>query len=666
MQFRHFVLAAGILLAALAIACGSQAPRQVAEEQHLSSPGSDTLIPRQVLFGNPEKAYPQLSPDGQTIAYLAPVDSVLNVWLMDRSGSDSRQLTFDSDRGVVDYMWAEDGRHILYMQDMDGDENTHVFRVNLGTGEVADLTPFEGAKAYVSATDEDQPGTVLIEMNSNNPMFFDVYSCDLETGELSMLQANSGSNEEGDMIAGYFTDEHLAVRGYAAIDTETGEITYFVRDTPEAQWREIFRFSAQDEVAPRAFSNDGTGIYYTSNLETNTTRFYYMDLATGQSTILAGDSLSDVGGIAWDPITGNPTAVSFNYLRRSIVVLDGRIQPDADFLAQAHAGDFAVVSQDRADSTWIVAYYDDLNPATYYLYDRRTGDLPLLFKAIPALDQYTLARMEPLLIPSRDGFQLPCYLTRPLSGEPPWPMVLYVHGGPWARDYFGYEPFVQMLANRGFAVLQANFRGSSGFGKEFLNAGNLEWGSAMQNDLTDAVGWAIGQGIADSSRVVILGGSYGGYAVLAGVTFTPDLYCCGVDFFGPSNLITWRRSIPAYWRPLDAIMDVRVGSLARDSLMLEERSPINSVQSIGIPMFIAQGANDPRVVKTESDQMVEAIRAAGLEVTYVVYENEGHGFAIEANRLDFAGRIEEFLYGNVPGVACQLFEPVPGASVHQE
>jgi len=655
-----------IILAAcaLAAACGGGPADQTAE--HPSSPGSDSLIPRSLLLGNPEKVGPQLSPGGDMIAYIAPVDSVLNLWVMDRDGSDPRQLTFDTNRGVTDFFWAEDGVHILYMQDEAGEENTHVYRLEVASGEVLDLTPFDGVKAYVSAVDEDQPGTILVEMNRNNPMFFDVYSCDLATGGLTMLQANAGLDENGDVILGYFSDEHLVIRGFATIDQETGEITYFVREAAEAPWRELIRYSALDEVAPRAFSEDGKGLYLTSNLESNTTALYYMDLASGEETFIAGDSLADVGGITTDPNTGVPVAVTFNYLRRRVQVLDPSVQADYDYLSTVREGDFSVVSQDRADSTWLVVYYDVQNPATYYLYDRTAHQASLLFEAIPALGSYELAPMEPVLIPSRDGFQLPCYLTTPLSGTPPFPMILYVHGGPWARDYYGYEPFVQLFADRGFAVLQVNYRGSAGFGKEFLNAGNAEWGGAMQDDLTDAVGWAVDQGMADSSRVVILGGSYGGYAVLAGVTFTPDLYCCGVDFFGPSDLVTWRETVPPYWRPLDAMMDIRVGSLTADSLMLEERSPINSVERISVPMFVAQGANDPRVVKAESDQMVEALRAAGLPVEYVVYLNEGHGFAVEANRLDFAGRVEEFLFRQVPGVRCQAFEEVPGAQVSVE
>ncbi|NLP06156.1 S9 family peptidase [Candidatus Fermentibacteria bacterium] len=655
--------------AVLSLACGRPEPVEEPSSSALffeGSPGSAGLIPRSVLFGNPERVGPQLSPDGSLIAYIAPADSVLNLWVMGADGSGARQLTFDTNRGVTDFFWAEDGEHILYMQDMAGEENTHVFRLDVADGEVTDLTPFEGVRAYVSATDEDQPGTVLVEMNRDDPMFFDVYSCDLATGGLTLVQDNPGVNEEGDLVLGYFTDEHLSVRGCAAIDQETGEITYFVRDSVEAPWCVLLRFSALDEVAPHAFSEDGRGIYLTSNLCSNTTRLYYMDLSSGDTTFIAGDSLADVAGVVFDQETGEPLAVSFNYLRRRIEILDPSIQADYDYLRSFQEGDFAVVSRDNADSTWIVVYYDVRNPATYYLYDRRIPEARLLFQAIPALEGYDLAPMEPVLITSRDGLQLPCYLTRPKRGEAPWPLVVYVHGGPWARDYYGYEPFVQLLSDRGFAVLQVNFRGSSGFGKAFLNAGNREWGGRMQDDVTDAALWAVGEGIADSSRIVILGGSYGGYAVLAGVTFTPDLYCCGVDFFGPSNLVTWRETVPPYWRPLDAMMDVRVGSLETDRELLEARSPLNSVDSIRVPMLIVQGANDPRVVKAESDQMVRALRDAGLPVEYVVYDNEGHGFAMEPNRLDFAVRVEKFLYDHVPGVECQASEVVPGSTARLE
>jgi dipeptidyl aminopeptidase/acylaminoacyl peptidase len=310
------------------------------------------------------------------------------------------------------------------------------------------------------------------------------------------------------------------------------------------------------------------------------------------------------------------------------------------------------------------------NPAVYYVYDRRNTDARELFTAIPALDEYTLRPMEGVEITSRDGLVLPSYVTTPdpeRFGEGPWPTIMMVHGGPWYRDYYGYDPFSQLFADRGFAVLQVNFRGSTGFGKAFLNAANKEWGAAMQDDITDGVHWAVEQCIADPDRVVILGGSYGGYAALAGAVFTPGTYCAVVDFFGPSNLVTFIETIPPYWKPMLAMMNIRVGDIDNeaDRAMLEDRSPLNHVQNITVPIFIAQGANDPRVVQAESDQMVEALRSMNTPVVYVLYTNEGHGFVHEENRLDFAGRVEEFLYLSVPGpgIECELFIPPAAAAV---
>ncbi len=667
-RFSLIVLLAGL---AFLMACGEDGSPAVPEDsigsdvviEHVESDRADELIPRTVLFGNPERIGPQLSPDGEQIAYIAPIDSVLNLWVMNTDGSEPRQLTYDTNRGVTNYFWAENGEDILYMQDQAGEENTHVYRLNVETEEVTDLTPFDEVKAYVSATDRDQPDRIIIEMNRNNPMFFDVYSCNLETGELTLLQENPGMTEDGCMILGYMTDEDMNIRGMATIDPEVGTIVFYLKDVDAEEWEEFVSFSALDTVSPQRFSEDGRGLYYQSNLESNTTKLLYQDMDTGEVTEIAHDSLADIGGVSFDPFTGEPRSVSFHYLRRDVQILDPSIQEDYDYLGEFNPGDFGITSRDNADSTWIVVYFTPQSPAIYYLYDRTTRSMDYLFNAIPALDDYQLAEVEPLLIPARDGFILPSYMTLPLKvDELPLPMVLYVHGGPWARDYFGYDPFAQLLADRGFAVLQVNFRASSGFGKEHLNAGNKEWGGLMQDDLTDAVNWAIDQGFADPDRIVIMGGSYGGYATLAGVTFTPDLYCAGVDFFGPSNLITFRETVPPYWKPMGAIMDIRVGDMDEDSLMLEERSPLNHVEDIRVPMLIVQGVNDPRVVQAESDQMVAALRENGNEVYYVLYGNEGHGFAIEANRLEFAGRVEEFLYNHVPGVECQLFEEIPNST----
>jgi len=657
------LLIAGVLMS---LACGEQADEPNSDAppvEHVASDGAESLIPRDVLFGNPEKMGPQLSPDASMIAYIASVDSILNLWVMNADGSEPHQITFDTNRGVTNYFWAENGEHILYMQDEAGEENDHVYRLTVETGEVLDLTPFEDVKAYVSETSEDQPNTVIIEMNQNNPMFFDVYSCDLQTGELTLLQENPGMTEEGLMILGYMTDEDMNIRGMATINPEDGTIAFLLKDAGSDEWTEFVSFSALDSVSPERFSNDGRGIYYSSNLESNTTALFFQDLDTGEVTLIAQDSLADVGGVSFDPFTGEPRAVSFHYLRRRVEILDPSIQEDYDFLSGYNPGDFAAVSRDNADSTWIVVYFTPDNPATYFLFDRQTHDMTFLFTAIPALEDYQLSEREPVLIPASDGWELPSYITIPHDAlDAPLPMILLVHGGPWARDYYGYDPFAQLMADRGFAVLQVNFRASAGFGKEHLNAGNKEWGALMQDDLTDAVHWAIDQGIADPERIVIMGGSYGGYATLAGVTFTPDLYCAGVDFFGPSNLVTFRETVPAYWRPMDAMMDIRVGDLTDDLEMLEDRSPLNHVENITVPMFVAQGENDPRVVQAESDQMVEALRANGNDVYYVLYSNEGHGFAMEQNRLDFAGRVEEFLFNHVPGVECQMFQEIPGST----
>jgi len=658
------------------VACGEEeAPVDTVtafiEPDHVSSENAGRLIPREVLFGNPEKVGPQLSPDGSMIAYIAPVDNVLNLWVMNRDMSEPRQLTFDTNRGVTNYSWAENGRHILYMQDQAGEENDHVYRLDVETNEVVDLTPFEDVKAYVSATDKDQPNTVLIETNQQNSMFFDVYSCDLLTGELTMVADNPGVDEKGDMVLGYMPDESLNIRMYYAINSDTGFITVYHRWDDSSPWEELSNFSSDDEWAPRRFTEDGRGIYLTSNLSSNLTALYYKDIETGVETYITSDSLADVGGVGFDPNTGEPRLASFNYLRTRLQVLDESIMDDVAAIEAFSSDDWGVVSRDRADSTWIVVYYTVSNPAEYFLYDRTNRLLTEMFTAIPALENYQLAEVQPLEIVSRDGYLLPSYLTLPSPeyyGEGPFPTIMYVHGGPWYRDYYGYEPFAQLFADRGFAVLQVNFRGSSGFGKAFLNAANKQWGQDMQNDITDGVTWAVENGIADPERVVILGGSYGGYATLAGAAFTPDLYCAAVDFFGPSNLITFMETVPPYWKPMMAMMNIRVGNPEdeTDRAMLEEFSPLNYPENITMPIFIVQGENDPRVVKAESDQMVQALREIGTEVLYVVYGDEGHGFAHEENRLDFAGRVEEFLYLNVPGVECEMFEPVDGATVRIE
>lgn len=620
-----------------------------------ASAGLPGMIPRDVLFGNPERVAPALSPDGSLIAYVAPAGDVLNLWLMNADGSEPRQITFDEGRGVTDYFWAENGRHILYMQDQAGEENTHVYRLDVATGEVTDLTPYEGVKAYVSATDRDTPDRVLIEMNADNPMLFDVYEADLGTGELTPVESNPG------FVLGWIPDEDMTLRAVYAMDGEGGQM--LMEKDSAGDWTPFLSWGPEEQVYPVRMTRDGSGIYLNSTLGSNTSRLVLHDLATGEETVLASDPLCDAGAVFFDESTVEPRAVAFTHLRTRIELLDPALQADYDFLSTVDEGDFFIASADHADNLWIVGYYSVENPVSYYLYDRSEGTAAFLFSAIPSLEDYELAEVRPLLIPARDGLTLPSYLTLPAGVDTTGlPTVLFVHGGPWARDYYGYDPIVQLLANRGFAVLQVNFRGSTGFGRDFLNAANKEWGGAMQDDLTDAALWAVDQGYSDPARLAIVGASYGGYATLAGVAFTPDLYAAAVDLFGPSNLITFRQSVPAYWRPMDALLDVRIGSLAEDAEMLADRSPLNHADEIGTPLLVIQGVNDPRVVQAESDQLVGALRAAGTPVEYVLYADEGHGFALEANNLDFAGRMEEFLARHIDGVRFEPWTPVEGST----
>ncbi len=654
--------------------CGSEPPSPVftplPEPEHVASPGAQSLVPREVLFGNPERVTPKLSPDGERIAYIAPVDGVLNLWLMDSDGGNPTQLSFDENRGIEHFVWAENGEHILYMQDETGDENYHVFRLTVETGEILDLTPFPGVKAHISDFNSRHPDTVLLEMNKDNRMFFDVYRCDLQTGELVMVGDNTGVTPDGDMVFGLMADRDLAVRLQFTIHPETGDFTIHHRWDADSPWEPMKTFSSNDEWFPERFTEDGQGLFVRSNLDRDRSALYRVDIASGTEILIAEDDLSDIGAVGYDPFTGEPRLATFHYLRRTLRVLDSSIEGDISYLQDLREGDLSIVSRSADDNIWIVAYSTVENPAVYYLHERGAMSTRELFTAIPALEDYTLRPMSGVEIPSRDGFILPSYITTPdpaRYGEGPWPMILMVHGGPWWRDYYGYDPFTQLFSDRGFAVLQVNFRGSTGFGKAFLNAGNKEWGAAMQDDLTDGVIWAIEEGIADPDRVVILGGSYGGYAALAGAVFTPELYCAVVDFFGPSSLITFLETVPPYWKPVLAMMNIRIGNPddPEDRAMLESRSPVNFVERISVPIFIAQGANDPRVVQAESDQMVEALRAIGTPVVYALYNNEGHGFAHESNRLDFAGRVEQFLYLSVPGpgIECELFIPPDEADV---
>jgi dipeptidyl aminopeptidase/acylaminoacyl peptidase len=613
------------------------------------------LIPRSVLFGNPERISPHISPDGTRLAWIAPHDGVLNVWVapIGASGVDwdaARVVTDDTDRGIRAYTWARDDRHLLYVQDTGGDENWRLYDVDLDTPAAAggqaglakrDLTPFEGIQARIIANRKSHRDEVLVGMNRENPQLHDVFRLDLKTGELTKLIENPG-------YADWLADEDMVVRG-AVNPLPEGGFDVLVRDDAESGFRTLFTISADD--APNtdvlAFTGDGKSLIVISSLGVDTGRLVRIDLdpnSSGQEQVLLEDPDADVTGALLHPDTREPQLVLVLKDRADYHVLDPAVQADFDAIRALDAGDPQPVGRDEADATWLVAFINDAGPIRYYAFDRATRTGRFLFDSRPELARYELARMEPFSFTTRDGLTVHGYVTFPPgAGRSGLPAVLDVHGGPQVRDTWGWNPEAQWFANRGYLCIQVNYRGSTGYGKAFVNAGDREWGAKMHDDLIDAVGHVVDQGWADRDRIAIYGGSYGGYAALVGAAFTPDVFRCAVDIVGPSNLQTLLETIPPYWAPAKAQLYKRVGNPETDKEFLWSRSPLSRARDIRIPLLIAQGANDPRVKQAESEQIVAALAEAGIDHEYMLFPDEGHGFAKPANRIKFYAAAERFL-----------------------
>ena len=603
------------------------------------------LIPREVLLGNPVKTSPQISPDGAMMAYLAPVDNVLNVWVRTIGAEDDKPVTKDDDRGIRIYFWAADSKHIMYLQDVGGNENFRLYGVNLETDEIKDFTPFDDVQVQVVDRNKHFPNELLIAMNKENPQVHDVYHLDLTSGELKLVAKNPGN------VMGWVTDADFKVRGNLAA-TPDGGYDLMIRDNEKAEWRKLISWDSENTLTsgPISFSKDGKYLYLLDSREVNAGRLVKFEIATGNIEVLAEDPQYDVSDVMIHPDTYEIQAVSFTKDRKEWTVLDESIKGDFDAIAKLDHGDYFVYNRDNADDTWLVGFTKDNGPLSYYALDRKTKKGTFLFDNRPDLNNYTLASIEPISFESRDGLTVHGYITYPPGkGRTNLPMVLNVHGGPWYRDTWGYNPEAQWFANRGYACLQLNFRGSTGYGKDFVNAGDKEWGGKMHDDLVDGVNWAIEKGVADSQKVAIYGGSYGGYAALVGATFTPDLFCCAVDIVGPSNLKTWITSVPPYWSAMLALLYKRIGNPDTEEEFLNSRSPLFKVDQIKIPMLIAQGANDPRVPQAESEQIVEALKEKGIEHEYMLFEDEGHGFAKPENRLKFYAAAEKFLAKHLGG-----------------
>jgi dipeptidyl aminopeptidase/acylaminoacyl peptidase len=623
------------------------------------------LVPRALLFGNPLRTNSQISPDGTRLAYLAPdANNVLQIWARTLGGSDDRQLTAERTRPILHYTWAYDGEHLLFAQDTNGDENWHIHTVNIHSRTVRDLTPYKGVRAVLVAIDPGHPWELLIAMNLRNRRLHDVYRLNIKTGETLMVNRNGGRQ------LAWVADSQMRVR---IATTLAGTI---VRDTPRQPWRTLRPWQTGEPGRFIGFSLDEKTFYMCGSPDGDVGALLAVDVASGEQKIIAQDPKYDVEDVFVDPISREVQAVAFFKDKLEWQVIDQSVAEDFAALKKVREGQFSVIHPpyespilfskslgrtDLQNKMWIVSYESDEGSIYYYAYDRESKTSRLLFNERPVLETPKLANTQPISYESRDGLTIHGYLTLPL-GVPPknLPVVLLVHGGPWSRDRWGYYDTVQWLANRGYVVLQVNYRGSTGYGRKFVVASYKEWGGKMHADLVDGVNWLIGEGIADSKKVAIMGSSYGGYATLVGLTFTPDLFVAGVSRVGISNLISEMKSWPPYWMPLRAMFALRVGDPAKEEDLLKARSPLFFVDRIKAPLLIAHSANDVRVVVQESEQIVEAMRKTNKPVEYLVYGDEGHSLKRPANKFHFYAKTEEFLARHLGG----RFEPEENLTGH--
>jgi dipeptidyl aminopeptidase/acylaminoacyl peptidase len=593
-------------------------------------------IPVRDFFRNPVQSGFGLSQNGRYLSWLAPYRSRLNVFVRPLAGGRARRVTSETARDLSDYFWK--GNRILYTKDFGGDENFHLVSVRLDGKGLKDLTP--GLKLTAQVVDElpDDDRHLLVSHNRRNPEVFDVFRIDVTTGAEQLVAQNPGD------ITEWLTDHAGRLRAAVATDGVSTSLRF--RDHETEPFRTLLTTSFKDTVSPLFFTFDNKGLYVASNRGRDRTALFEFDPATAkEGKLLFEHPKVDVDGLSYSRKRKVLTTANFTTWKEEKAFLDPVTQAMFRTVqAQLPGYEVEFTAHTKAEDKFIVAAYNDRTQGRRYLFDRASGKLEFLAEVTPWLREQDLAEMKPVTYTSRDGLTIHGYLTLPKGLAPEkLPVVVNPHGGPWARDTWGYNSEAQFLANRGYAVFEANFRGSTGYGRKFWEAGFKQWGRAMQDDVTDGVQWLVKEGIADPRRIAIYGGSYGGYATLAGITSTPDLYVAAVDYVGVSNLFTFMDSVPPYWRPYLATMHEMVGDPETDKAMMTACSPVFHVDRIKTPLFIAQGANDPRVNKDESDQVVAALKQRGVAVEYMVKDNEGHGFQNEENRLDFYGAMETFL-----------------------
>ena len=598
-------------------------------------------IPLEDFFKNPEMSSFQLSPDGKNISYMKPWDKgnrMMNVYVKPLNSNKEIRITSASKRSLYGYFWLSNDR-IAYIQDKGGDENVHIYAVNIdGTNDI-DLTPFESIQARITDDLEDDPDFMLVALNKDNPQIHDVYRLNVHSGEIEMIAKNPGN------IMGWMTDNDGKLRIATTSDGVNTGLLYRKDETED--FKPILTTNFKESVSPLYFTFDNKELYVSSNRNRDKSAIFKFNLDTAkeEELIFENDQV-DVSGLMRSKKRKIITGVSYTTDKRQIHFFDSWREDIQNKLESQLKGVEVGISDFSKDETKaIVVGYSDRSRGTYYYYDIKTNELTKLADLSPWLNEKDMAHMEPISYQSRDGLTIPGYLTLPVSYKKgdKLPVVINPHGGPWARDSWGFNPEIQFLANRGYAILQMNFRGSVGYGRNFWEISFKQWGKTMQDDITDGVNWLIEEGIADPDRIGIYGASYGGYATLAGLAFTPDLYACGVDYVGVSNIFTLLETLPPYWELGRQMMYEMIGNPETEKEILKAASPVFHIDNIKAPLFVAQGANDPRVKKAESDQIVEALKAKGIDVPYMVKENEGHGFYNEENQFDFYREMEKFL-----------------------
>jgi dipeptidyl aminopeptidase/acylaminoacyl peptidase len=597
----------------------------------------DAPIPVRDFFRHPERGYFRISPDGKTLAFMQPYERRMNIYVQPLAGGEPVRLTSETARDIADHFWKGPAR-LVYVKDFGGDENFHVVAVNKDGSGSKDLTPFDGVRAQIIDDLRDFPDVLLVGLNKRNKEVFDAYRLDLKTGELTLVAENPGN------ITGWLTDHAGNIRGAQTSDGVNTSFLY--REGASGPFQTVLTTSFRDSFSPLFFTFDDKLLYAASNLGRDKQAIVLVDPATAkEQKVLFEHPEVDIDSMSYSHKRKVLTTINYVTWKPQRKYLDAETERIFAALEKQLPGyEFGIQSMTDDEDRLIVAAYNDRTPGTRYLYDVKTDKLAKLGEIAPWLPQTKMVTMKPIIYKSRDGLTINGYVTLPNGKEPKnLPVIVNPHGGPWARDVWGWNPEVQMLANRGYAVLQMNFRGSTGYGRSFWQASFKQWGRKMQDDITDGVEYLVREGIADPKRICIYGGSYGGYATLAGVAYTPDLYACAVDYVGVSNLFTFLNTIPPYWKPYLDMFHEMVGDPEKDKALLTETSPALNADRIKTPLFVAQGARDPRVNIDESNQMVKALKARGVDVPYMVKENEGHGFHNEENQFDFYEAMERFL-----------------------